>query len=108
MSYDITLTADAGGRTRAPIAGAEWNFTSNIYPMLSAAGVRLNHWDGQSAGACAGELRRAIEQLTNAHDHVRTLQPVNGWGTYDQMMPALEKLLDILQRWPGAQVEVYG
>jgi len=107
VSYDVWLTVDLGGREPAVIDGTEWNFTSNIARMLGATGLRIPEFDGVLAGACAARLDVAIRTMTGMPDHFRELEPANGWGSYDQMMPALEKLHDLLKRHPRATVRVY-
>src|SRR5215472_3718427 len=103
MSYDIWLAIDTGGPEPAEVA-RPWNFTSNCAPMWCAAGIDFAAISGSTAGMVAPDLERAIEALKADPERFRKMDAPNGWGTYDQLLPALEELLASWRAHPKATV----
>jgi hypothetical protein len=83
-----------------------WNYTSNCGPMWRAAGADLAKFDGTRASECAPILRAAIENMVADPARYRALDPPNGWGSYDTLLPRLRYLLRWLERNPTATVQV--
>lgn len=106
MSYDIHLEADLGGPAPIPIWAYDWNYTTNCAPMWRAAGANLAEFDGKPAGECAEILRDAIAELVANPEKYRAMDPENGWGSYDSLLPALRKLLEGFDEAPRAIVRV--
>ena len=105
MSYDIYLTVDTGGPEPAQV-GNDWNFTSNCAPMWRAAGIDFAAISGSTAYWVTPYLELAIENLKADPDRFRAMNAANGWGIYDQLIPALEELLAEWRRHPMATVSV--
>jgi len=106
MSYDIWLKADLGGSESATVWDG-WNYTSNCGPMWRAAGADLAEFHGKYAGDCAPILRAAIERLESEPATFRAMNPPNGWGSYETLLPALVRLADAFDAAPKAIVEVW-
>lgn len=98
MSYDVWLEVDAGGPEPLRV-GPDWNCTSNLARMWRAAGIDLQLCDGRDAGGCAEGLEAALVNLRADPDRFRAMDPPNGWGSYDKLVPHLEELLS---RWVAA------
>jgi hypothetical protein len=105
MSYDIWLTIDTGGPEPVEV-GESWNYTSNSGPAWRAAGADLADFDGKLAVDCARILDAAIETMRTEPARFKALDAPNGWGTYDTLVPALEKLRNTMRRHPKATVVV--
>lgn len=105
MSYDIWLTIDTGGPEPATL-DVDWNYTSNCRSMWRAAGADLAQFDGKTAGECAPILDAAIEELANHPAKYKAMDPENGWGSYDTLLPALGELADAFKCHPKATVVV--
>jgi hypothetical protein len=105
VSYDIQLVIDTGGPEPAPI-GHGWNYTANCAPMWRAAGIDFAAISGSTVYMVTPDLECAIETLKAAPERFRTMDPPNGWGSYDTLLPALEELLAEWKRHPMATVEV--
>lgn len=105
MSYDIYLEADLGGPELITVFD-DWNYTSNCAPMWREAGADLAEYHGKTAGECMPSLRAAIELLKADPDRFRAMDPPNGWGSYDSLVPALERLLAVFAAMYGATVRV--
>lgn len=106
MSYDIWLEADIGDGKRLPLAALDWNYTSNCGPMWRAAGADLADFDMLPAGECTADLRSAINNMLADPDRFRAMNPENGWGSYDTLLPALCRLLAAFEEAPKAIVRV--
>lgn len=105
MSYDIWLEVNTGGPEPAQV-GEDWNYTRNCGPMWRAAGVDLAEFDGKLADECLPVLRRAIDELRANEAKYVAMNPPNGWGSYDTLVPALERLAETFTRHPLAHVRV--
>lgn len=109
MSYDICATAqiDLGGPEPYTVTTlGYWNYTSNCGPMWRAAGVDLAEFDGKTAGECLAKLQPAIDELKTNPAKYRAMDPPNGWGSYDTLLPALAELAQAFAAAPVAIVSV--
>ncbi len=105
MSYDVSLTIDTGGTELAYVGGG-WNYTSNCVPMWRTAGADLNGFHGKPAGDCLPVLEAAIKRMEDDPNTFRVMDPPNGWGSYDTLLPALRELAAQLRAHAKATVEV--
>lgn len=106
MSYDVYLTADLGGPEPVTVF-SDWNYTSNCGPMWRAAGADLAEFHDRAAGECAPLLRAAVELLKADPVRFIAMNPSNGWGSYDSLVPALERLLAAFDAMPKATVRIW-
>lgn len=106
MSYDIGLVADLGGPEPVSVFG-DWNYTSNCGSMWRAAGADLAGFHDKTAGECAPPLRAAIDLLKAEPERFIAMNPSNGWGSYETLLPALERLLAAFDAMPVATVRVW-
>lgn len=106
MSYDIWLTIDTGGPEPAVVGMGSWNYTSNCGQMWRAAGADLAEFAGRPAGECAAILRLAIGVMRGDPATYEAMNPENGWGSYDTLLPALDRLLADFEAHPNAIVTV--
>jgi hypothetical protein len=104
MSYDVCLEIDTGGPE--PVAVADWNYTSNCAPMWRKAGADLREFDGQQASDCLPVLNTAITRMAVDRATYEAMEPSNGWGTYNTVLPALRALSSELAAHPEATVRV--
>lgn len=105
MSYDIWLTIDTGGDEPAYV-GRDWNYTSNCGPMWRAAGADLAEFHGKTAGECLPILDAAITELRADPAKYVAMNPENGWGSYESLLPELDLLADNFRHHPKATVVV--
>lgn len=105
MSYDIGLTIDTGGVEPATVYD-DWNYTSNCAAMWRAAGADLAEFHGKTAGECLPILDAAIEELADHPAKYKAMNPENGWGSYDTLLPRLGELADAFRCHPKAIVVV--
>lgn len=106
MSYDIWLEMDTGGPEPARVTEA-WNYTSNCGQMWRTAGADLADFHGKTAADCLPVLDAAIAELQAHPDTYEAMNPPNGWGSYDTLVPQLEVLAQEFRYHPKATVRVW-
>ena len=105
MSYSIWLEVDTGGPEPAQV-GTDWNYTGNCARMWEAAGANLAEFDGKLADECLPVLQAAIDELRANPGYYTAMNPPNGWGSYDSLVPTLEALAATFALHPLAKVRV--
>lgn len=105
MSYDIWLTIDTGGAEPATVWDG-WNCTSNVAPMWRLAGADLADFHGKPASECLPALRAAVVDMQDQPAKYLLLNPENGWGSYETLIPALQDLVTAFADHPKATVVV--
>jgi len=104
MSWDLSLEVIVD-EVHCGIAG-EYNYTHNTNPMIRVAG--FNEWpyelDGMAAGVFVWKLGVAIVALQRDPAAFRAMNPENGWGAYDTLLPVLRDIFDDYRRFPSATV----
>lgn len=105
MSYDVWLEIDTGGAE--PAALTDWNYTSNCGPMWRAAGANLSEFHGKVASECLPLLQMALALMRREPARFEAMNPDNGWGSYDTLLPALDKLAAQFAAHPKATVKVH-
>lgn len=108
MSYDVGVTSEPCPTCkRERDADSErWNYTSNCGPMWRHAGANLAEFAGKRAGDCAVILRAAIARMEADPATYEAMNPENGWGSYDRLLPALRRLAGIFESSPDGVVWV--
>ena len=106
MPYKIHLETDLGGERPVRVGDLYWDYTTNGAPMWRAAGADLAAFDRCLALDCIPVLAMAIGKMESDPDTYKALNPPDGWGSYDSLMPHLHELLDAFQAAPRATVRV--
>lgn len=112
MSLDIDLLSDECehcGRAGAQLFTA--NITHNLNTMADAAGIYGVLWHPEDNGIAKAEqliapLKSAIGMMVSDPPRFRKHDAANGWGTYDDFVPWLGRLLKACEQHPGAKVWV--
>lgn len=86
------------------------NITHNLNVMADAAGLYWPIWRPEEIGIqVASELieplRVGISALKAEPSRFKAMEPKNKWGTYDNFIPWLERLLEACEKNPEAKVE---
>jgi hypothetical protein len=105
MSLDITL------KKRGWEELYKANITHNLNKMAEEAGIYQALWHPDEIGITRAKqlilpLQQAIASMMMSADYYRKFDSPNGWGTYDNFLPWLEKLLKACEEYPEARVEV--
>lgn len=105
MSLDVYLIANR------PTEVFSANITHNLTQMAHEAGIYKACWRPHEIGITkAGQLieplRAAISQMKADPDRFREFDSRNGWGTYENFLPWLERYLAACEENPDALVSV--
>lgn len=105
MSLDIELYTDRGEIL------FEANITHNLAKMAEAGGFYKALWRADEELTTPQQLGAAIRRgLHSFVDHpatFRAFEPANGWGTFDDFVVWLLRLVEACDEYPDAVVEVY-
>lgn len=86
------------------------NYTSNINPMIPTAEYHATigraYQDGIKASELIAPLTSMVSKMADTPDACRALNPANGWGDYDRLMPLLRALLAACAENPDARVRI--
>ncbi len=84
-----------------------WSYTQNCAEMWRVAGADLAAFHQRLAAECEPLLREAIKKLRRWPSFFRSMNPKNGWGSYDTLIPMLESLANAMRDAPQATVRVW-
>jgi hypothetical protein len=113
MSLDVTLYASTTcphcGGVIPDGEGFSANITHNLRKMAAEAGIYKHVWRPEEieitkAGQLIAPLREAIALMRADPERFRKLGASNGWGTYDDFLPWLERYLVACEVDPEAVV----
>lgn len=84
------------------------NITHNVSRMWTAAGVRdaLYDSEGWRAGDIIGTLTEGVAAMERDPPRFRALSAPNGWGTYEQALPWLRKVLAACVEHPDGVIHI--
>ncbi len=103
MSLDVTLTAIR------PTEVFSANITHNLGEMAKAAGIYEALWRPEEIGVTKAKdliprIRRGLKKLKSDPEKFKTMNPKNGWGSYDVFVPWIEKYLKACEENPDAEI----
>ena len=87
------------------------NITHNLGRMAEAAGFYKYLWRASENGICfvselEPHLRVGLVKLIMEPKKYRKFDSPNGWGTYDNFVPWLIKVVNACEEYPEMRVEV--
>ena len=106
MSLDVTLTA-----TRK-VSVFDANITHNLSKMAEEAGIYKHLWrpdeiEIKTAAELIEPLKAGLQKMKDNPEHFKSFDAENGWGTYDDFVPWIEKYLAACEENPDAEVSVW-
>jgi hypothetical protein len=89
----------------------EANVTHNLGRIADAAGIYQHLWRPEEVGITTAAqliepLERGLALLRSDPERFRALEAENGWGTYHQFLPWVERYLEACRENPDAKVRV--
>lgn len=107
MSLDVGLYA----QVTSEVDVLNLNVTHNLVPMAELAGLYEVMWRPELVGATKGyhaipHLIAGIAKLRKYPKAFRALNPENGWGKYEDLLAAAERMLAACERHPDGRLEV--
>ena len=107
MSWDVSLGVEVDGQL-VEISDTWRNYTHNCNRMIRDAG--LTEWPysvhGWAASTLGERLSAALDVLRSDPDKYRAMDPENGWGSYDTLVPLLEQVVESCRQYPSARVQM--
>jgi hypothetical protein len=105
MSLDIDLIETS------PHSVFDANITHNLNKMADAAGIYEALWHPErttikKASELAAVLLPAIADMKARPDFYKQFDAENGWGTYREFIPWLDRLYDACIEHPDASIQV--
>ena len=87
------------------------NITHNLGKMASKAGIYKSLWrpeeiDKTTAGEIVDALTLGLIKLKSRPDYFKKYSAENGWGTYEQFIPWVERYLEACKEYPDAKITV--
>jgi hypothetical protein len=112
--YEVLETCHCCGESRSVLISDEFywaNITHNLGVMAGKAGIYEAVWrpDGNGftkAGEIIQVLESGLEDMKKRPDYYRQFDASNGWGTYRDFVPWLEKYLEACKEYPEACIRV--
>lgn len=109
MSLDVYLTEETKSGHQVEMYWA--NITHNLSGMADEAGIYQHVWRPEELGVKTASkliapLQSGIKLMKSNPSRFEKLNASNGWGTYDQFLPWLEKYLEACKEYPESTVYV--
>lgn len=106
MSLDISL------RKMQMVDVHSQNITHNLTGMAAAAGIYEALWRPDEVGIRLARdliepLESGLAKLKADPAHFKTMNPENGWGSYEAFIPWIETLLAACREHPDAEVKAW-
>lgn len=84
--------------------------TDNLILMAQEAGIYEYLWEPgwdnvMTAEQLARKLPEGISDMVRCPNMMESLNPSNGWGTYEELVPALFELMMACRRYPTAIIK---
>lgn len=100
MSLDISLMEEVHSQ----------NITHNLNKMAYEAGIYQALWHPKDCGIwnareLAIKLKPAICDMKDRPEHYKRFDSANGWGTYENFIPWLDRLYIACLENPNARIE---
>lgn len=115
MSLDIWLEieVDTGGLKPHKVELMSGNITSNLTKMAIEAGIYTCLWHPEDLGEkvtaeqLIKPLQEGLEKLKANPEYYKQFNAPNGWGTYDDFIPFIERVLQGCKEHPKSFVRVW-
>lgn len=106
MSLDVTLTAVQ----KVEVFGEK--ITHNLNVMAGEAGIYEYLWRPKAVYVNTAKdliepLKAGLKRMKNNPEHYKKFNASNGWGTYENFIPWIEKYIEACEKNPDAEVSVY-
>lgn len=82
------------------------NMTHNVSSMWSLAGIydEVYNSQGQTAKDILPRLQEGLDRMKKFPTAFKTLNPENGWGTYEHAVKFLEEIVQACKEYPNSEI----
>lgn len=92
---------------------ASYNVTHNLSKMAKAVGLDKVLWHPEEIGITSASqmiepLEKGIKELESNPDKYKSLNPPNGWGSYEDFVRFCKVVLERCREYPDATIETAG
>lgn len=106
MGLDVSLKA------LRPVEVYNANITHNLGKMAKAAGIYQHLWRPEEleithAVQLVLPLKSAIKKMRADPKRFKKFDSPNGWGTYNDFVPWLERLYEACKKDPDAELSIW-
>lgn len=108
-----TLTCDCGKVhvIESDIESFDANITHNLNKMADAAGIYDHIWRPEEIGITTAKeliepLTKGLADFKARPEYYEEFSASNGWGTYEQFVPWVEKYLNACIEYPESTIHV--
>lgn len=89
----------------------EANITNNLYKMADEAGISQCLFNPEEVGIIKAyqviaPLTHGLTKMKLNPEKYKAFDSTNGWGTYDQFIPWIERYLCACEEYPNAVISV--
>jgi len=108
MSLDISFTNKPCEHCGEAKEGFSANITHNLIAMADAARIYECLWEshGKIAGEITLPLEVGLKLMKSDPVKFKKHDSENGWGTYDNFIGFIEKVLLASKKMPNAKIEI--
>jgi hypothetical protein len=87
------------------------NITHNLNTMAEAAKLYLPLWNPEMINITKAKeliviLERGLRELERYPEYFKKYTPMNGWGSYDNLVEFVKNYLEACRKYPEAEVKV--
>lgn len=101
MGWDVWGDIDTGGDGLTRVTES-FGYTHNCNPMLRAVGIDWREMHGKPLAEVWPVVAQGAIALRSDTAKFRAMNPPNGWGSYDTLLPVLDRIVDEFARHPKA------
>ncbi len=107
MSYDLELRIHTGVGMARIDTGRGFNYTYNVRDMLEAVGIVFNDLRGKPMSEVSLVFNKGIAKLKKDPEKYKAMNPENGWGSYETLVPFMEEMNHVFSKHPKATFRVF-
>ena len=87
------------------------NITHNLHIMAGKAGIYEALWHPEEINATKAKdiisiVEKGLADMRRRPSYYLMFDSPNGWGTYEDFVPWIERYLEALKKYPEAEIEV--
>lgn len=87
------------------------NITHNLRKMAKAAGIYQHLWEPEKIGITTAidlinPLKEGVALMKKYPERFKKFNAANGWGSYDNFVPWVERYIEACELNPGAKISV--
>jgi len=113
LDFYLEMELDTGGKEPHKVELFSYNITHNLNTMAEEAGIYKCLWnpddlyENPTAEMLIPLLEEGLTNLKSNPEHFKKFDASNGWGTYKDFVPFVERVLSACKEHPKASVRTW-